>query len=147
MTTASLHRIRNSFASLVGRMTVMTDRFHARLFEVRPELRSMFNVDMQLHGRHFAAALALIVRNISILDSLNEPLRELGNAHTRAGVHAEHYPIVRDAILFAMAQTIPEQWTPNLAGDWQTLLDLVSKQMLAATADSGDSAPQTKEIR
>ena len=148
MTTASLQRIRVSFALLASRMTEMTERFHARLFEVRPDLRHMFNVDMRHHGRHFAAALALIVRNASMLDSLDEPLRELGLQHARAGVHAEHYPVVRDAVLFAMAQTLAEEWTQNLAEEWQMLLDHVSTLMLsAATGDAADCGCQNKEMQ
>ena len=131
MTAESHHRIRASFAVLVGHMNEMIERFHARLFGVRPDLRSMFHLPMEIHGRHFAAALALIVRNLSLLDSLDEPLRDLGIEHARAGVRGEHYPVVRDAILFAMAQTLPEEWTQELMEDWQALLDLIAKQMLA----------------
>ena len=107
--------------------------FYDRVFEVLPQTRCMFKIDMEVQKQHLAVALALIVRNVSILESLGEPLRELGADHARIGVRPEHYPPVRDAVLFAMAHSLGDQWTESLAADWRALLDFVTSQMLAGS--------------
>jgi hemoglobin-like flavoprotein len=133
MTTASLHRIRASFGQLSRQMPQVTGEFYDRLFELLPQARSMFKIDMDTQKQHFAAALALIVRNSSMLESLGEPLRELGADHARLGVCPDHYGPLCDAVLFAMARTLETQWTEQLAADWRALLDFVVSQMLAGS--------------
>lgn len=93
----------------------------------------MFKTDMAIQQHHFAAALALIVRNLSMLDSLGEALGELGADHARIGVRPEHYPPMCDAVLFAIARSLEDQWTEQLAADWRALLDFVASQMLAGS--------------
>ena len=133
MTSASIHRIRSSFELLAPNLIQMTGFFYERVFAVLPESRAMFKVDMKIQQQHFAAALAVIVRNVSLFDSLRQPLRELGADHARVGVCAEHYPPVRDAVLFAMARALGNAWTDELCGDWCALLDLVTTEMLAGS--------------
>lgn len=133
MTTTSIHRIRASFEKLSRQMPQMTSVIYDRVFELLPGCRSTFKIDMEIQKQHFAAALALIVRNLSMLESLGEPLRELGADHARIGVRPEQYPAMRDAVLFAMAHTLGDQWTEVLAADWRALLDFVVSQMLAGS--------------
>jgi hemoglobin-like flavoprotein len=133
MTTASIHRIRGSFEQLSARMSQVTADVYARVFELLPHARAMFKTDMAIQQHHFAAALALIVRNLSMLDSLGEALGELGADHARIGVRPEHYPPMCDAVLFAIARSLEDQWTEQLAADWRALLDFVASQMLAGS--------------
>jgi hemoglobin-like flavoprotein len=133
MTSGSIHRIRKSFELLKPRIIQMIGDFYHRMFEVLPESRAMFEVDMAIQQQHFAAALALIVRNLSIFDTIREPLRELGAEHAKFGVRPHHYPPVRDALLFAMARALGEAWSEQLREDWRNLLDLVAGEMLAGS--------------
>src|SRR5436305_9177366 len=92
MTTASLHRIQQSYQLLIPQIAELTERFYARLFADHPETRRLFTRDMAAQRRHLAAALALVVRNLKMLDALEQPLRELGAHHAAMGVRPEHYP-------------------------------------------------------
>src|SRR5579871_4339044 len=131
MTTASLERIRNSFDTLAPKIATMTATFYDTLFAGRPEVRALFKVDMDIQRQHLAAALALIVRNMTMLDALQEPLRQLGRDHARVGARPEHYPLVRDAMLHAIQQALEPAWTPDLAADWRQLIEEVSTIMLS----------------
>jgi hemoglobin-like flavoprotein len=137
MTTASLERICGSFNLLSPQMERMTRTFYARLFAARPETRALFKVNMDVQRQHLAAALALIVRNLPMFDALQEPLAELGASHAKVGVRPEHYPVVRDAMLGAIAEALGAAWTVELAADWRMLIETIASQMLAGTLGAG----------
>ena len=139
MTTASLDRIRRSFDLLAPKVGTMTAIFYARLFEARPETRKLFKIEMDVQRQHLAAALALIVRNLYILDALTEPIQELGIYHAQVGVLPEHYPIVRDAMLAALGEALGDDWTDELEKDWRALIEKLSNVMLSGTLPRTDS--------
>ena len=136
MRKESLERVRGSVALLLPDIAGLTRRFYDRLFEVSPESRGLFRVDMAVQRQHFAAALSVIMKNLTLLDVLTEPLRELGGQHAEIGVRPQHYPLVRDAMLFAMRQTLTHDWTDELAADWHDLLDTVSAIMMSGGTDA-----------
>jgi hemoglobin-like flavoprotein len=134
MTPASLHRIQLSYKQLVPHMTLVTKRFYERLFAAHPDTQALFRGDMARQQQHLAAALALVVRNLPMLDALEQPLRELGAAHARVGVRAEHYPAVCEAMTATLAEVASDLWSAELAADWRELLELISRHMLAGAA-------------
>src|SRR5207253_11472673 len=105
--------------------------FYDALFKARPETRQLFTGDMGRQRQHLAAALTLMVKNLRMLDALEQPLAELGAAHARVGVLPEHYPIVCDAMCDAIAEVAGAAWTTELSNDWHALLQLISRHMLA----------------
>ena len=118
----------------------MTGTFYDRLFQVRPETRRLFKIEMNVQREHLAAALALIVRNLFMLDALTEPIQELGVYHAVVGVLPEHYPVVRDAMLFALSEALGPAWTPELATDWRALIEKLSTLMLSGTFPRGGAS-------
>lgn len=142
MSPQSLRRIEQSFDQLEPNVDEMTRRFYDHLFTAMPEVRPLFQVNMDVQRRHFAAALALIARNLRMLDIVTEPLRQLGADHARIGVRPEQYPSVRDAMLMAMAETLGPAWTDNLATDWRELLDLICSAMLEGASQHAAAAVQ-----
>ena len=129
-------RILDSFQLINSHADRMTQVFYDRLFHRAPEMRSLFVTDMGKQRQHFAASLALIVRNLRFLDVIEQSLRDLGRDHARLGVRPQHYPVVRDAMLYALAQTLGDAWTDQMNDDWGRLLDVISAKMLAG-ADEG----------
>jgi hemoglobin-like flavoprotein len=133
MNAASLERLRASYVQLAPRIGPMTARFYDALFALRPELRALFTGDMAQQRRHLAAALALVVRNLCVLDALEQPLGELGAAHARVGVRPEHYPVVCNVLLRSICEELGDRCTPEVSADWQSLLETVARHMLAGS--------------
>ena len=143
MTQPSIDRVRRNYALLAPHLGQITSRFYDELFTALPETRALFDGDMAVQQRHLAAALALIVRNLDRLDLLEEPLRDLGAGHARAGVRPHHYAPVRDAMLRAIAAVAGDGWTSELADDWRALIETVSRHLLAGSAGATfDSRPR-----
>jgi hemoglobin-like flavoprotein len=115
----------------------VTAAFYRRMFAVLPEARALFPADLTAQRRHFAAALALLVRNLAVFDALEEPLRELGAAHARLGVAPWHLPVGCDALLEALAGASDGAWDDALAADWKALLLTVTRHMLAGALNAG----------
>jgi hemoglobin-like flavoprotein len=130
MTTESAHRIRASFSLLGPQMPRVTREFYRRLFMARPDVRALFGPDMIAQEKHVAAAVALIVRNLTMLDALAGTFQQLGAEHARAGVRPEHYPAVRDALIDSMSAALTDAWNAPLAEDWRNLLDQIATYML-----------------
>ena len=118
MTEAALGRIATNYELLAGRMQALTASFYQRLFEQFPQVRPLFRIDLELQSQHLAAALALIVRNLRLLDVLEQPLMDLGAGHARAGVRPEHYPIVCRIMIEVLRDGSGEAWSPQLLSDW-----------------------------
>src|SRR5437762_2327271 len=137
MTAASLERIQQSYKQLAPHVGEMTRTFYARLFAACPETRELFRqTDMDAQSRHLSAALALVVRNLRVLDALEQPLRELGAGHACAGVRREHYPIVCEVMIEALAETAADAWNAELATDWKALLNRVCRHMIDGAASA-----------
>jgi hemoglobin-like flavoprotein len=144
MTTESANRIRESFKLLSPRMEQLTRDVYDCMFRTRPDIRPLFAGDMRTQQQHLSAALGLIVRNLTMLEALEGSFKQLGADHARAGVHPEHYPLVRDAMLEAMSAALGANgaWTNELARDWRDLINQVCTYMLqgglTATANGLD---------
>jgi hemoglobin-like flavoprotein len=134
VTATSVDRVRRSYEQLTPRLRDFTAALYERLFAALPEARPLFAAaDMEAQRNHFAAALALIVRNLAVLDALEEPLRALGAAHAQIGVRPHHYPPFCAAMIAALAEVLGDRWAPELAADWRNLLLTVSRHMLAGS--------------
>src|SRR4051812_42096177 len=128
MQAESAQRIRCSFILIGPQFDQISGAFYDRLFAARPDLRQMFAADMSAQRHHLGAALALIVRNLQLLDGLARPLADLGEIHARFGVRCEDYPVIRNAMIAAMAEALSSihEWNGELERDWRTLIDRVA---------------------
>ena len=130
MTEPCAQRIAANYELLAKRMPELAGAFYDRLFKVLPESRPLFKIDIDLQSQHLAAALAIIVRNLRLLDVLEEPLAELGVHHAHVGVHPEQYPIVCRAMVETLRDGSGPNWSPDLENDWTEALAAVSRIMM-----------------
>ena len=130
MTEQSLQRVNRNYDFLADRMPEVTQSFYRRLFAAHPELRPLFRLDIAVQSQHLAAALALIVRNLRLMDALEQPLMDLGAEHASVGARPEHYPVVCRTMIDAMREASGGQWSPALEQDWATLLHRIGRTMM-----------------
>src|SRR5688572_13172145 len=138
MHPAAIDRVRESFEVLSPRLDHLVIVFYRRLFEAYPGVRPMFPADLTRQRGHLAASLALVCKNLGRLDMLEEPLRALGASHVGYGARPEHYPIVRDTLLDAIAEVAGAAFTPALRHDWHDALNAVAAAMLRGAARMAD---------
>ena len=106
------------------------------VFSEHPEVRAMFPDDMKDQRNKLLQSLAFVVANLCKPDALTGKLKELGAGHIKYGTTAEHYPVVRDCMLWAMAEVAGDLWNDQLQEDWTAALNTVAEAMLQCAAEA-----------
>jgi hemoglobin-like flavoprotein len=134
MDADTLKAVKLHYQGLSPKLGELGDAFYSELFETAPSVRRLFPEDMSRQKSHLTAAIAIVARNISSLDALEQPLSEMGARHAGYGAAPEHYPVVRDCLLRAMARVSGDSWTPQLHDAWYAALNAVAAAMLRGAA-------------
>ena len=107
----------------------------------RPELRDLFPTSMAAQRDKLVNALGTVVSNVDPSTSSRAFVRGLGRDHRKFGVLAEHYAPVGEALLATLAYYLGDEWTPELAADWQAAYEIVAGEMTAAARDAESTTP------
>jgi hemoglobin-like flavoprotein len=124
--------IQSSFAQIEPRSDKLADRFYARVFELHPELRSLFPADMQEQKAKLIAMLAFIVESLMSLDALIPALQQLGERHKGYGVLPEHYDLLGVALMWSLEQTLAADFTAETRRAWVGVYGMMANTMVLA---------------
>ncbi len=128
-----IERLEQSFAQIKDRGPEFTTTFYNTLFANYPEVKPLFQqVDMQEQGKKLFASLALVVANLRHPESLTTRLTTMGARHIEYGVVPDHYSMVGNALLQALATTLGPDWTPDLHQNWTEAYQVVAEVMQTA---------------
>jgi hemoglobin-like flavoprotein len=131
VTPPQVELIRETFPVVEEFAGPMTQLFYGRLFQVAPELRSLFHGNIQVQGVKFAEMLAALAGSASDLQKYAGPLRAMGHRHAGYGVKPVNYPVVGQALLWALGQALESEFTPQVKEAWTALISEVAEMMLA----------------
>ena len=112
---------------------MLASRFYTELFAAAPQLRTLFPTDLTSLQGHFEAALALVIKNLEEMRTLEQPLRDLGAQHVGWGAKPEDYVIVREALIRAIRLS-SSAWNDTLEGDWRRAITAIAVPMLQGAA-------------
>jgi len=124
--------VQTSFAKVVPIAGTAADLFYARLFEIAPDVRPLFPDDLSQQKKKLMAMIGTAVASLSRLDTLMPVVRALGERHAGYGVKAEHFTPVGAALLWALAQGLGDEFTPQVGDAWATAYGLLSQAMIDA---------------
>ncbi|UWR62765.1 globin domain-containing protein [Phaeobacter inhibens] len=130
LSTSEVELIRESFSAARQNREEFAADFYTQLFMTAPDVRSMFPDDLTSQGKKLTQLLAIAVSGLDNIDTLIEPMRELGARHIKYGVKAEHYPVVAEVLIGTLATVTKEIWTEAHASAWEKALNLVASTML-----------------
>jgi hemoglobin-like flavoprotein len=100
--------------------------FYKRLFELSPEIKPLFsNTNMHIQSAKLMQMIATAVTSLDHLDELRPTLGDLGRRHVTYGVRPEHYPIVGQALVFALAHVLGAEFTAETEEAWKQLYSLL----------------------
>ena len=138
----NLHSLEESFDLVAPHGDELMDEFYGRLFEAAPAVKPLFGgTDM---GRQKAVVLAMLVlvrKSLRDLDAIAPKLRELGARHVAYGAEPEHYPVVAEVLIAAMAAVAGDAWKPEYESAWAGALGVVASVMIeGAEAAALDAA-------
>jgi len=126
--------VRESFASIGEYADSVVLLFYGRLFEVAPQLRGLFKIEIREQSRKLLDMLTAVVGTLDRFDSLRVQLAELGQRHVGYGVEAAHYEVLVNALMWAFGQALGTEFDQETKAAWQNLLGIISKVMLDGAA-------------
>ena len=114
-------------------------KFYDSLFEVAPSVQPLFaHVDMDRQRQALLNMLVVLRESLHDLNDIVPDLEELGARHVDYGAVAEHYPIVGEVLIGAMAETAGDAWKPEYTAAWQEAYGVVQNVMLAGAASRAE---------
>jgi hemoglobin-like flavoprotein len=115
----------------------LVDVFYARLFAAAPAVRPLFHAtDMNRQRTMLLRALVLLRASLQDLDAIVPRLRELGARHVAYGAQPDHYPVVGQVLVAAMAEVAGEAWRPEYERVWAEAYGVVAGAMLEGAASA-----------
>ncbi len=140
MTPEQIALVRTSMADL-GDGDDVIRRFYDRLFALAPETRALFPDDLDTQRSSFLATLTELVASLDELPDFALQTRALGARHRGYGAQAGHFPVVRDALIETLAESLGDAFTDEHAVAWTQAYDMVAEVMQqgASAATQGPS--------
>jgi hemoglobin-like flavoprotein len=124
--------IRESLDQVLASKEILLREFYRRFLERHPELRQHFaGVNMTVQSLMLTMALAGVVRNyLGHSPALEGYLRYLGTKHHQVGVPEDSFVKFRESLLATLEHFHQQDWSPELAAEWDKALEQATKTML-----------------
>ena len=133
MTPEQVTMVQESFKKVVPIAGTAADLFYDRLFEIAPEVRTMFPDDLAEQKKKLIGMLATAVTNLHQVDKIIPAVEDLGKRHVAYGVTAKHYEPVGAALLWTLEKGLGPDFTPPLKAAWtETYMTLAGVMQNAA---------------
>jgi hemoglobin-like flavoprotein len=126
-----LHALETSFDLVAPHGEELVDTFYTRLFAAAPAVEPVFaRADMAHQKTMLLATLVLLRKSLRDLGAVVPKLQELGRRHVDYGARPEHYPVVGEVLIDAMAEVAGPQWRPEYGRAWAAALAVVAGVMV-----------------
>lgn len=138
--------IRRSWRLLAPLGETVSDLFYRRLFELRPDLRSLFPADMDAQKKKLLAMLVFTVKSVDWpieeweqeIDPENDlflVILALGRRHRHLyNVEDEHYGPVGEALVWTLEQGLGQVFDGTVKDAWLQVYGMLSTTMKVASA-------------
>jgi hemoglobin-like flavoprotein len=128
------NQIRQTFESLAEYSDSAVLLFYGRLFEIAPNLRPLFKIDIRVQARKLMDTLSTVVAALDNFEALHDQLTDLGRKHVGYGVQPQDYDTLRKALLWALGQALGPEFDRETKAAWNELLTAISTVMLEGAA-------------
>jgi nitric oxide dioxygenase len=132
MTPTQIELVQSSFAKVALISDQAAAIFYSRLFDMAPEVRSLFKGDMVEQGRKLMTMLGSVTRQLNQLDTLVPVAERLAERHVGYGAVPKHYAVVGAALIDTLDEGLGADFTPDVRTAWETAYGTLSGVMIAA---------------
>lgn len=159
MTPAQIRIVQRTFAKLEHNATEFSAIFYDRLFTLAPETRALFRSDLKAqHAKfmkvvaevvqlHLRAMISLPVTSKAGTESAIPGADWAGQMHLAYGVKLEHYEVMKQALLWALRQTLGREFDKEAADAWSSAYDILADAMRAGVDPDAPKPDQTRASR
>lgn len=132
MTPQQIALVQSSWQQVLPIRATAADLFYARLFEVAPEVRTLFRRDVHAQGAMLMAMLDTVVGGLSRLGDLLPTAQALARRHVSYGVRPAHYDSVGVALLWTLEQGLGPAFSAEARSAWASAYRLLADAMKQA---------------
>ena len=133
MSPDQIQIVQSTWPRIFADADALARRFYEHLFEIDASASRLFErVDMDAQRAKLTQTLDVIVSSLDQPERLLPPLAPLAYRHTGYGVQVRHFDSVRDALLWALADTYGPDLTPDERAAWADAYTLVASVMKRA---------------
>jgi len=140
MSPEQVELVQLSFSKVAPISDQAATLFYDRLFELAPQVKSMFPADMKEQRKKLMTMLAAVVGGLGNLPSILPAASALAKRHVAYGARAEHYPVVGAALLWTLEKGLGDGWTQDVADAWRAAFGTLSGFMISEAYGSAHSA-------
>lgn len=140
MTPNQVELVQNSFKHVSRQAHEAGRIFYDELFQLSPEIRSLFPEDVARHRVKFVQMLATIVKSLDQIAQVSEDVVDLGRRHMSYDIEDEHYPLVGEAFITMLEKVLGHEFTPEVSDAWTA-----AYEMLARVMQESSLVPHTAE--
>jgi hemoglobin-like flavoprotein len=135
LTANDVALVRASFARVLPIKEAAADLFYARLFEVAPQVRSLFPDDLREQKQKLMAMIGTAVGGLGDLGALVPKVKALGARHVAYGAAAAHYEVVGEVLLWTLERGLGDGFTPEVRAAWTKVYGVLAATMQAGAAE------------
>lgn len=133
MTSDQASVIRATWRAVSANADALATTFYAHLFEIDSSAARLFaDVEMAAQRTKLAKSLAMLVHALDEPDRLLPAIGALARRHVSYGVQLRHFDSVGDALLWALADTLGDDFTPDTREAWAQAYALIASLMKRA---------------
>jgi len=136
MTPEQIALVKSTWEMVVPISDKAAELFYGRLFELNPDLESMFSGDMSEQGKKLMRMIGTAVNGLDRLDDIVPAVQQLGVRHIEYGVKDADYDTVGAALLWTLEQGLGEAFTNDVNTAWATVYGLLADTMKSAAAQA-----------
>lgn len=131
MTENTKNIIKATAPVLKERKDEITETMYKILFEKYPETKVLFKDATDDQAKKLANAIYAYASNIDQLQNLQKGLETMVATHVKTNIQAKHYPMVQDALLTSIKQTLGDACTSEVEEAWSTAYEFLANILIA----------------
>lgn len=136
---AAIEIVKSTAPALEKHGVAITTAMYKRLFQ-NEDVAAMFDRAAQESGeqpKRLAAAILAYAKNIDKLGNLGPAVQRMVARHVETGVHAEHYPLVAEALLPAIRDVLgADVATDQVLAAWGEAYWMLADILIAAETEA-----------
>lgn len=136
MTPEQAVLVKSTWSQVMPISEQAAELFYNKLFELDPELKSLFKGDMKEQGRKLMAMISTAVNALDRLEAVVPAVQDLGRRHIGYGVKDQDYETVGAALLWTLETGLGPAFTPEVKDAWASVYGVLSDTMRAAAAEA-----------
>lgn len=136
MTPEQIKMVKASWEKVLPISEQAAELFYGKLFELDPELKSLFKSDMKEQGRKLMSMINTAVNSLTALEQVVPAVQAMGRRHVGYGVKDEDYDTVGAALLWTLGQGLGDAFTDEVKEAWTVTYTVLANTMKDAAAEA-----------